>query len=653
MRRVLPALAYALALVAAATSTAAAASAATPFTYLDYAAISRRLSALAAAHPAYLRLESAQTRFGVPAVGDCGGDGCVTWVATVTDLAGLPADPGRAEVLVSGEVHGDEVVGVHAVLAWIELVLSRAAAGDEYFLRMLRTRVVVALPMANTVGFYRGERGERQVGGAVIDPNRDFAFDQDPKKCMQTVAARVINEIVRDGLIRVLLTFHGGTNVIGYEWGDMTHCKGRVCQPAPDEYFMHALGVRMSEVAGGGAYESKYPVGNMGKLVYPVHGGMEDWAYGASWSGLAVQCRPETLGGYAPEKTVYSKGSNRIVTYLVETAMQKKPAEETLGDDSNMLTTGGAGDGHVPRNVRLIVAAVDAVEPYVVLANATREGNGTEAVVRWAVGGAFFVNGTYLQWSDEKGIGHGTSDVFNGAAAVPVLSGSGAATEFRARLPALPLTAGALYVRVAAVVDAQFANTPPGASPDVPVQTHVVASRLDPTWQYSSGDKVVRGHQVMYSDTLRVELDSASGRVRFARAREKDWRKDGLRAPEDAKVAATLLGRDAGQIEGGTDEVGVRGAGEKGVGVTGMTGKRPKMDPRDRDAVVSGIIGVAALLMITGLVVASLWQHHQQRRRDAEAVYTISEEEELKAPLHGEGDIVEDPTVAMATVAGA
>lgn len=41
----------------------------------------------------------------------------------------------------------------------------------------------------------------------------------------------------------------------------------------------------MSKFGGGGAYSKgrDYPYRPMNSLVYPVNGGMEDWAYAASW----------------------------------------------------------------------------------------------------------------------------------------------------------------------------------------------------------------------------------------------------------------------------------------------------------------------------------------------------------------------------------
>ena len=39
----------------------------------------------------------------------------------------------------------------------------------------------------------------------------------------------------------------------------------------------------MSQYGGRGPTSSNYPYGRLNSQVYPVHGGMEDWAYAASW----------------------------------------------------------------------------------------------------------------------------------------------------------------------------------------------------------------------------------------------------------------------------------------------------------------------------------------------------------------------------------
>ncbi len=45
-------------------------------------------------------------------------------------------------------------------------------------------------------------------------------------------------------------------------------------------------------------------------LRYQVGGGMEDWAYGASWTKGAVKCQPKEFRGYHEHRTVYSDATH-------------------------------------------------------------------------------------------------------------------------------------------------------------------------------------------------------------------------------------------------------------------------------------------------------------------------------------------------------
>jgi len=181
---------------------------------------------------------------------------------------------------------------------------------------------------------------------------------------MRTVAARALNELFTANIFRLALTFHGGTNVLGYEWGDYSHCeKDGNCEAAPDHAAMDLLARRMQAYAGpAGEYEKEYKVGDMGSTVYPVNGGMEDWAYGASWAEdrdddhamCIVTNDSSEVGEYAGKKTIYGDATHRCITYLVETATEKQPAEKTLGEETDeILDRDGVGNGHVPQNVRL------------------------------------------------------------------------------------------------------------------------------------------------------------------------------------------------------------------------------------------------------------------------------------------------------------
>ena len=69
----------------------------------------------------------------------------------------------------------------------------------------------------------------------------------------------------------------------------------------------------------------------MNSIVYAITGGMEDWAYAASWDLDYTQpCQPTEHGGYPKEKTVYTSDMLRTFNILVETADQKVSDTEAV-----------------------------------------------------------------------------------------------------------------------------------------------------------------------------------------------------------------------------------------------------------------------------------------------------------------------------------
>lgn len=330
---------------------------------------------------------------------------------------------------------------------------SRGIPGSErrWLARLVSTRRIVIVPSANSVGYFRGVRDEGDTGG--LDPNRDFPYDlSDPSMCMRTIAGRTMNELFREHLFQMGITFHGGMEAVAYEWGapsyqlpDAPKQAASQLNPAPsyaapDSVSQKQISHIYSSYGGkfiknGG---DQYPVGTMNELVYPVEGGMEDWSYAASWdTDRVVRCTPTTYGGYPSEKTRYSPGNLRTFNALVETSNEKTPRDADLGTDEDLLTPYGAGNGHISRNVRLSLSLIDLVEPYVQIldaagrelrddvvplsprwyrssmktkAMAVPEGTGN-TTIGWTVGGAVSVDSTALmigRWDDLDGT------VFNG-----------------------------------------------------------------------------------------------------------------------------------------------------------------------------------------------------------------------------------------------
>jgi len=400
---------------------------------------------------------------------------CRVWVLEIADRSsvaqgsvGSVLDP--PAILISGALHGDERIGPTAVteLARVLLEASRLPAGSvdthrwrasaaeeadgsifgstagslSSWLRFLvGHRRITIVPAANAIGFALGERTELGV-----DPNRDFPWNQPyGASCLESVAARSIHELVLANTYQMMLTFHGGTTVIGYEWGDLTHCpEQQYCRrnsPAPDIIAMQTIAYALRLHAGNGTRYGARPfdIGTMGDTVYPVAGGMEDWAYGASapvQTSLVSICNASRYGGYAPVKVqaVRQLPVARMIALLIETADDKQPSVETLGArplgaagnapwqaDVRLITEtptvsadGSESDselvveGHVWRNLRLALQAIDILQPYAAFTRYPGDGrtqaadNATAAsIVCWRVGGAYHVAETQLQgWYD-------------------------------------------------------------------------------------------------------------------------------------------------------------------------------------------------------------------------------------------------------------
>jgi len=231
----------------------------------------------------------------------------------------------------------------------------------RWLARLVSTRRSIVIPTANALGYSRDEREEDG-----IDPNRDFPFDIERKhsdRCMQTIAGRSINELFRSHLFPIGLTFHGGMEVIAYEWGAPTYLN----KDSPDAVAQRTIGSAYSRYANGFAGHVPYDYGTMNDKVYYVRGGMEDWAFAGSWDpDRVVRCTPNTFGGYPEEKTEYGNSTLRAFNMLIETSSPKTPARKDLGKrTAPFVSTDGEENGHIARNMRLALLAVDVVEPYV------------------------------------------------------------------------------------------------------------------------------------------------------------------------------------------------------------------------------------------------------------------------------------------------
>jgi len=152
--------------------------------------------------------------------------------------------------------------------------------------------------------------------------------------------------------------------------------------------------------------------------VYPVTGGMEDWAYSGSWEGFPIitqPCKPKTYGGYNPEKTLYDKNYKdalKSIMFLLEVSQEKIPEQKLLGRrnvdclinirqnaffnkiaHNKRKCLDGLIDGYVPRIIRLSLLLIDILQPYVNYKYSKKDQN---LFLEWAVGGSIKVDETFI-----------------------------------------------------------------------------------------------------------------------------------------------------------------------------------------------------------------------------------------------------------------
>jgi hypothetical protein len=560
----------------------------------------------------FVHVTTSQDAYGLPTAGgatDCPFDlnvtGCLNYILTIQDYDTHPEGSDSSnrlpEVLWSGEVHGNEQVGPTAVLEAAQLLMDAAtceahprreirvkdpAAWDneltraqtcrqemkayditdsqrQWLARLVTTRRIVIVPTANALGYFRKVREED-----MVDPNRDFPYDlTKPDECMVTVAARTLNEVFREHMFQLSLTFHGGMEVVGYEWGAPSWDQ----QDSPDDTAQSAISTAYSRYGGGWSTSAPYKHGPMNDVVYPVRGGMEDWAYAASWDPeRVIQCQPTTFGGYPKEKTTYNNSTLRVFNMLVETSNKKIPNKNDLGTSLNLLDGQSEGNGHVARNIRLALLAADLVEPYLSIVGvneltmsddivplARREGlscqwtnlvsipaNSGKVTLQWTVGGALQIDATqilYAKWSDipEDVLDCATDDAagleayMKAGSPISTTSGagrfaSGPTEHFSASIDISegfqPLDK--IVVIAKARVDQSWRDQGTKVAPNIPPQSHVVNARTDPSWRHESAGKVIQGRLEWISIPLTITIRGDSSEIETVEASNRFGRID-------------------------------------------------------------------------------------------------------------------------------
>ena len=548
-------------------------------------------------YPDLISVDTAQDAYDFPAAGGPGDcpfhepeiDGCLNYFATIQDFITYPegseASKRLPSVLLSGCLHGNERVGPSSIMELTTLLLEAASCtalprwslkdnptewendlnrakecrqewkeyGYEdwqriWLARLVATRRIVIIPTTNALGYYQNRREE-----AGVDPNRDFPFDlTDPSVCMQTIAGRMVNELFREHIFQMSLTFHAGTEVVSYEWGAPTYSGGL----SPDDVAQAQIGQAYSRFADGFSTTQPYEVGTMNDLVYPVRGGMEDWAYAGSWDpDRVIQCQPATYGGYPAEKTKYDSASLRAFNMLIETSHNKQPTQ-FLGSSLDIFNPVQAENGHVARNLRLALLAVELVQPWAgfrqvnelvltddIIPNLDRSAgsqvcqkakhvvvprDSKKATIQWEVGGSLTIEETrvwYGKWSDLSDkincIGQPDESITKFMQQGTAISKTYGTTRYAQRTEGFPHFSASidissykphdlLVVLVSARVDQEWIQMPSRLflPKNTAPQSHIANARTNPQWFHestTSGERV-EGRLEWFSDPLTIEV---------------------------------------------------------------------------------------------------------------------------------------------------
>ncbi|OQS05694.1 hypothetical protein THRCLA_02203 [Thraustotheca clavata] len=491
---------------------------------------------------------------------------CKQFVLRITNESTI--EPTRPQVFFSGALHGNERIGPQATMELALLLTSYAKAyvanpslddnvrrTQEWIWRLVNTRDIYLMPMTNAQGYFKNTREENG-----IDPNRDYNYKVDGN-CMEAMTSRAVNELWRDHLFQLAMTFHGGMRCVTYEWGSPNHMIGTRSERSPDDKSQVLLGDALSKFAGPFSDGKYYPTGTMNDVVYGVYGGMEDWAYAASWENqfapepIFTPCKPEQYGGYPEEKTIYNNVTHRAFNILVETSDSKHPAQSTLGEKSSIYQAdlqalASKPEGHVPQDMRLGLLLIDMVQPYVRWVSSKAEWSQVKAPKRcsaitqsnavadcfqeecvisssashlrttWEVLGSFQVDNTHLELSTDPNFAQNstlTSIKLSGLTKrgyyikgetpeQPQTGNNGPLFMDCMAIPANFLQSQKLYTRVAATVDQNWASDNANPAPKVGPQSHLVNARTNDGYFVSHNGYQIQGQTTFYSSVKTIQF---------------------------------------------------------------------------------------------------------------------------------------------------
>jgi hypothetical protein len=299
----------------------------------------------------------------------------------------------------------------------------------------------------------------------------------------------------------------------------------------------------------------------MNSVVYPVTGGMEDWAYSGSWEGTPIitePCKPNTYSSYDENKTLYSKNYKnalKSIMFLLEISHSKMPDVNMLGKKNydclaNLRPNAfnifneqhikikeknqcNGDDGYVPRVIRLSLTLIDLLNPYIKVYVKTLNDNEKKVKeINWVVGGAMGVDSTFVlyTYSEKKPDSTLMSDMKK-----TITEGTGTFDKLKKLLPLqsdnmkgkgiwdmnftendmfkFPVNATEnvqknkkiiTFVIVSRVDKDWLQQNNP--SPNIKPQTHIVNLRNEENYEVTNGNFVLKGRKYFYSELVVIDL---------------------------------------------------------------------------------------------------------------------------------------------------
>jgi carboxypeptidase T len=249
--------------------------------YRTYEQVKQELHVWADQHPKLMKLSSAGPSWETTQ----GKAERQLWTVRLTG----PGDASkRPAVAFTANVHARELVPVEMAMSLIQDLLQGYDTNPE-IKRLLDTRVVYVLPMANPDGHHRAEKGDDWrknthtfTGGIGVDLNRNFPFKwglgnggsslrpssdtyQGPEAASEPETQAVIRFLSTIPNLKIGMDYHAYSNLIMWPWG-------WTANPAPDAKMLETIGRKLA------SFNKYKPI--QASSLYPTCGTIRDFVYG-------------------------------------------------------------------------------------------------------------------------------------------------------------------------------------------------------------------------------------------------------------------------------------------------------------------------------------------------------------------------------------